>query len=168
MPKSPRRWIKLNCNEWLRGTIRFICDSEERGVVNDLDALAGDCGMNGLIAASENQPFSRRWIAGTLNITENLLERVLEKLKNLPSDEYYKMSEDAFGLRFDNWPEHQSEYDRQKKYRQPKILTAKLINEMTAKLGRHPTQQELYEVLEDDLTDEEKQKILDIASRELK
>lgn len=117
MPSQPRRWIKTHCHEWLRGGVRFICDPAERSVVADLDALAGDCGLDGLIAANERQPFSRRWLAGTLNITEKLLEATIGKLKSLEEDEYYKLTENGAGLSFVNWKEHQSEYDRQKPYR---------------------------------------------------
>ena len=110
-----RRWIKLWVAESLRGTIRFDFTPEERGVWYDLLALAGDCRQEGLIAANENHPYPAKWVAGVLNISEGLLERTLKKC--LDSG---RIATGDNGVQIVNWGRYQSEYDRQKPYREGK------------------------------------------------
>ena len=108
-----RRWIKIWSNEWLKGSIRFDFTSEERGVWADLLALAGNCRQDGLISANETTPYPHSYIAGILNIPEALLEQVLDKC--VKSD---RISENSHGIAITNWAKYQSEYDRQKPYRE--------------------------------------------------
>jgi len=110
-----KRWVKMWVNECLDGTIRLDFTPDERGVWYDLIILAGRMRQDGLIAAGPGMPYPRRWIAGTLNITEELLESTLQKCF-----ETGRISEDGDGLRIINWKMYQSEYDRQKPYRDAK------------------------------------------------
>lgn len=110
-----RRWIKLWTNEWLKGSIRFEFSAEERGVWADLLALAGNCRQDGLISANESTPFPHSYIAGNLNISLDLFEGVLEKCKKSG-----RISENKHGITITNWSKYQSEYDRQKPYRERK------------------------------------------------
>lgn len=109
------KYVKLFVREWLYGTIRFDFEPEERGVFADLLAMAAVMRTKGLISAGKGMPFPRRWIAGTLNISEDLLDRVIEKGKEVD-----RISEDGDGILIVNWKVYQSEYDRQKFYRDKK------------------------------------------------
>ena len=110
-----RRWVKLWVTESLTGTIRFDFTSEERGVWYDLLLLAGNCRQEGLIAAGSGTPYPKQWIAGTLNIPLELLNATIEKCI-----ETERIAENGDGLKIINWEKYQSEYDRQKPYRQAK------------------------------------------------
>lgn len=111
-----RRWIKLWSSEWLKGSIRFDFTAEERGVWADLLALAGNCRQDGLISANETTPYPHSYIAGILNITVDLLEQVLDKCGKSG-----RINENEHGIEITNWGKYQSEYDRQKSYRQKNI-----------------------------------------------
>jgi len=110
-----RTWVKMYVNECLEGTIRFDFTPAERGVWYDLILLAGRCRTAGTISANENTPYPHSYIAGLLNINQDLLEQVLEKCKQ--SD---RVTEDGSGIHLVNWAHYQSEYQRQKPYRQKK------------------------------------------------
>lgn len=110
-----RRWIKMWTRECLSGTIRFDFTPAERSVWYDLIILAGDCRQEGIIAAGSGTPYPRGWIAGTLNIDVGLLEKVLDKCEKTG-----RITEDGQGIHIINWTRYQSEYDRQKPYRQAK------------------------------------------------
>ena len=107
-----RRWVKVWVQESLTGTLRFECDAAERGVWYDLLVLAGNCRQEGVIAAGEGVPYPDEWIAGTLNITLKLYKEA--KAKFIKSG---RLEENGAGLRVVNWQKYQSEYERQKKYR---------------------------------------------------
>jgi len=108
-----RTWVKLWVNECLTGTIRFDLTPEERSVWYDLIILAGQCRQPGVLASNEKYPFPHNYIAGILNIPLKLLEQSLEKFKK--SD---RVVEDENGIKIMNWERYQSEYERQKKYRE--------------------------------------------------
>ena len=112
-----RKWVKIWVRECLAGTIRFDFEPAERGVWYDLIVLAGDCRQEGLIAAGPGRPYPHGWIAGTLNIPLELLESVLSLCIKTA-----RLSEDGEGIRVLNWTKYQSEYDRQKPYRQNKAV----------------------------------------------
>lgn len=109
------RYIKLWVAESLEGTIRFDFEPEERGVWYDLLLLAGRMRQKGLIAAGPGQPYPRRWIAGVLNVPEDLLDCTI-----LKCIETGRISENSNGLLIVNWVKYQPEYDRQKPYREAK------------------------------------------------
>lgn len=108
-----RRWVKIWVNECLTGTVRFDFTPAERSVWYDLLILAGNCRADGVIAAGPGRPYPHNWIAGTLNIPQDLLETTLKKC-----EEFGRVKEDENGIRIINWSKYQSEYDRQKPYRQ--------------------------------------------------
>ncbi len=112
-----RHWIKLWPNEWLKGSIRFEFTAEERGVWADLLALAGNCRQDGIISANQSMPYPHSYVAGILNISVELLDHVLEKCKQSG-----RISENEHGIKITNWGKYQSEYDRQKPYRQRKKI----------------------------------------------
>jgi len=110
-----RRWVKIWVHESLTGTIRFDFTPAERGVWYDLLILAGNCRMDGIIAAGPGKPYPYNWIAGTLNVPLELLESTLEKCRL--SERIYENND---GIHILNWHRYQSEYERQKPYRERK------------------------------------------------
>ena len=108
-----RTWVKMWVNECLEGTIRFDFSPAERGVWYDLIMLAGRCRVPGTISANENTAYPHSYIAGLLNIDLKLLEKTLEKCKKSG-----RVTEDERGIHLLNWDHYQSEYERQKPYRQ--------------------------------------------------
>lgn len=159
-----RRWIKLYPVECLDGSIRYQLEPDERGVWYDLLNFAAICSNTGTIADRSGRAFPHSFIANRLNISVELLEITLDKCKKEG-----RLFENGAGIHITNWATYQSEYERQKPFRQPKILTAKLINELTEKLGRRPTKDELRKVLEDgEFSSDDRQKIIEIANKELK
>lgn len=114
MPRGTRRtWIKLYCYERLHGSITAQLESDERSVWDELLCLAGLCGFEGLIADHDQRPFPHSYIAHELHIDVELLERTLDKSK-----EEGRIKEDEHGILITNWSYYQSEYERQKVYRQ--------------------------------------------------
>jgi len=89
--------------------------SEERGVWADLIALAGECGQEGAIADNDGEALPRDFIANQFNIKQVLLDRVIAKCKHEG-----RIIEEQLGdiITIANWGHYQSEYDRQKGYRQ--------------------------------------------------
>ncbi len=112
-----KKWIKLWVAESLRGTIRFDLTSEERGVWFDLLAMAADGRHESYIAPNMDQGYPDAWVAATLNIPLKLLQRVISKCLATG-----RLEKTKFGLHITNWSRYQSEYDRQKPYRQQKSL----------------------------------------------
>ena len=114
MPRAQRRtWIKLYCYERLHGSVSFQLEPEERSVWDELLCFAGLCGLDGLIADRDKRPFPHSYIAHELHITEELFKRTLGKCK-----EEGRITENEHGIYITNWAAYQSEYARQKPYRQ--------------------------------------------------
>ena len=109
----PRKWYKHWVAESLRGTIRFDLTSEERGVWFDLLAMTAESRHEGYIAPNDEQGYPDSWIASSLNITIKLLQRVIQKCEVTG-----RIKRTKYGLQIINWSKYQSEYDRQKPYRQ--------------------------------------------------
>ena len=112
------RYVKMFVSECLEGTVRFDLDPAERSVWYDLVILAGRMRIKGLIAARPGTPYPHTWIAGVLNIPLELLDRSLEILIKTE-----RICENDDGIHILNWSKYQSEYDRQKPYREAKKLS---------------------------------------------
>lgn len=115
MPRGSwkKRWIKLYVTGWLHGSIRWQFTSEERGVWADLMALAGEIQRGGEISDNDGKPLPRDYIANTLNIKQILLDRVIAK-----SIHEGRIVDRDSVLFLTNYESYQSEYERQKPYRQ--------------------------------------------------
>jgi len=105
-------WVKLHINGWLHGSIRWQLEADERGVWADLIALAGQCLSGGAISDNDGRPYPRDFIAGQLNIRQELLDRTIAKCRQngqlVDRDDMIVLT---------NWKIYQSEYERQKQYR---------------------------------------------------
>jgi hypothetical protein len=110
-----RRWIKLYPADCLYGSIRYQLESDERGVWYDLLNFSALCSEPGTISDKDSRPYPHEFIANRLNVTLELLEVTLKKCK----DEG-RIKEDGKGIHITNWKDYQSEYQRQKPYREKK------------------------------------------------
>lgn len=118
MPRTGgrRTWIKLYPVDCLEGSIRYQLEADERGVWYDLLNLSAICFTPGTISDKDNRPYPHSFIANRLNISIELLERTLTKC-----EEEGRISENDTGIHITNWASYQSEYLRQKPYRQSKL-----------------------------------------------
>jgi len=114
-PARRRTWIKLYPIDCLEGSIRYQLGADERGVWYDLLNLAAICATPGLISDKDSRPYPHSFTANRLNITLELLEATLDKCIKEG-----RISENDNGIHITNWVAYQSEYDRQKPYREAK------------------------------------------------
>ena len=114
-----RTWVKLFVTGWLHGSIRWQLEPDERSVWADLICLAGQCGHEGAICDNDGKTLPRDFISNQLNIKQTLLDRTIAK-----SIHDNRLEEVDGCLYIVNWSSYQSEYERQKKSRQKKELSA--------------------------------------------
>jgi len=115
MPRERGRttWIKLHCYGRLHGSINYQLTEAEQSVWDKLLCLAGLCGLAGWISDNDKRPFPHEYIAHEIHTSLDTLEETLRKCK-----EEGRIKENEHGLYITNWTRYQSEYDRQKPYRQ--------------------------------------------------
>ena len=109
-------WVKIHISGWLHGSIRWQLNPDERGVWADLIVLAGQCLQGGKICDNDEKPYPRDYIAGQLNIPQELLDRTIDKCR---AEGRIDDSKDMIVIT--NWKSYQSEYERQKQYRGSKV-----------------------------------------------
>jgi hypothetical protein len=98
------------------GSSRFEFSATNRGIWNDLLDLAKLSRVEpGLIAPGPGQAYPHQWIAGLLNVPLEDLDQTIELLKKTN-----RISENHDGIRITNWTKYQTEYDRQKPWREAK------------------------------------------------
>jgi len=105
MPRKPNErkpWLKLWSREWLEGSIRFDCDSKERGIFTDLLALANESVNRGIIQVNEITPFPHSWLASKLNIPLEEFENTLNKFTKQE-----RIRETEFGIEIINFKFYQ-------------------------------------------------------------
>ena len=108
-----RTWIKLFCWGRLHGSMVYQLTEAEQSVWDKLLCYAGLIGREGQISDNDGRPFPHDFIAQELHTTEEILEDMLRKSKVEG-----RITENEQGLHITNWKEYQSEYERQKPYRQ--------------------------------------------------
>ena len=120
MPRGSwkKRWIKLHVTGWLHGSIRWQLTSEERGVWVDLMAWAGEIQKEGTICDNDGRALPRDFMANALNIKQILLDRVIAKCIHEG-----RLEDEDGVLVLTNYEVYQSEYERQKPFRQKKVIT---------------------------------------------
>jgi len=111
--QGKRPWIKLHIIPCLEGSIRHQLDPAQRGVWYDLILFAGIQPEPGLIADSDQRPYPHSFIASRLNIELGLLDETLKACRVEG-----RITEDEHGIKIVNWKVYQSEYQRQKPYRE--------------------------------------------------
>lgn len=120
--RGKRTWVKFWVIGWLHGSIRWQLDPAERSVWADLICLAGECGQNGAICDNDGVALPRAFIAGQFNIPTTLLDRTIAKCIH-----DNRLTDNDGLLHIVNWEKYQSEYDRQKPYRQKEVDPDKYI-----------------------------------------
>lgn len=115
MVRGPRKWIKIFCYETLHGSVSYQLSEAEQSVWVKLLCFAGLCGNEGLIADHDLRPFPHPFIIHEIHTDEDIFKATLAKCK-----EEGRISEDGQGIRITNWAKYQSEYDRQKPWRERK------------------------------------------------
>jgi len=115
MGRGPRRWVKLYCYEMLHGSVSYQLSEAEQAVWVKLLCFAGLCGNDGIIADHDLRPFPHEFICHEIHANQGVFEETLSKCK-----EEGRISEDGQGIKITNWTKYQSEYERQKPYRDHK------------------------------------------------
>ena len=112
-----RTWIKVYCDNWISGTIREE-QPDIRSVWIDLLTFAGSgqFGDTGEIKLANGVGFTDRQIAEIMHIKTSLWKRA--KARFLISERIEINPKGAISIV--NWSIYQSEYNRQKSYRQSK------------------------------------------------
>ena len=126
-----RRWIKLYPVQCLEGSIRYQLESDERGVWYDLLNLAAICGEPGLISDRDGRSYPHSFIANRLNIPLELLERTLQKCEAEGRIHENKTT----GIVIANWKVYQSEYERQKPYREARKRKSSRTDESAMRIS---------------------------------
>lgn len=153
-----RTWIKLFCDPWLRGSIRKE-SIEVRAIFTDLLAMAGDSafGDTGIIQLADGVGFSDGTLAGILNIALKTWLSVKKRLSAHPNPEENRIEiiplSQGFAIHILKWKTYQSEYNRQRKYREGS-------KEEDKKEGEKVTEQVTEQVTEE-VTDKVTKKVTD-------
>jgi len=132
--KSTRRqWVKLWVNEWLDGTTRFKLTKPQRLLWIDLLALAGRSRFPGLIYAGDQKDGERvgypiSYLAGVLGFGTIDLHNALVILQEHGHIYINGLDRDSLVIGICNWDKYQSEYMRQKTYRE---VTPEVTSEVT-------------------------------------
>ncbi len=116
-----RTWIKVYCDKWITGTIRNE-PPEIRCTWIDLLALSGtgQYGDTGEIKLANGVGYTDEQIAQILHIKPSLWRKA--KLR-LVETERIKVSPKG-AISITNWSKYQSEYERQKPYREREIKSS--------------------------------------------
>jgi hypothetical protein len=119
-----RTWIRLWVSDWLRGDIRQE-SAAVRGILADLICLAGDSafGNEGLIMLSKGVGYTTEQLQQVLNVNKEELEHAFEVLKKTGEIIIREHGE----IEMIKWDRYQSEYQRQRQYRE-KAPTKKLYS----------------------------------------
>ena len=112
-----RGWIKVYCDNWLTGTLRAE-SPDIRGVWIDLLVLAGSgqFGDTGEVKLANGVGYTDSQIAVILCIPKPLWRKAKQRLLETERIEISPRG----AIRITNWLKYQSEYERQKGYRQGK------------------------------------------------
>ena len=108
-------WIKLYCYGRLHGSMNYQLTEAEQSIWDKFLCFAGLCGLNGLIADNDGNPFPHEFVAHEFHTSIGLFESTLAKCKKEG-----RLSENGQGIHVTNWSTYQSEYDRQKVSRDKK------------------------------------------------
>ena len=109
------RWYKVFPMEDLFGEIRYRLSPAERGVWYDLRNLAGISAVPGVVCDDLTKAHPHKYLAYLMNVQIALVENTLKKITDMGL-----CTEDKTGIHIPHWEERQSEYDRQKPYRETK------------------------------------------------
>ena len=113
-----RKWIKLYCYERLHGSVSYQLTEAEQSLWDKILCLAGLSLHDGLVSDNNGRAYPHSFIIHELHTNKKSFENLLTKCI-----EEGRITEDEQGLHITNWAKYQSEYDRQKPYRQKPIFS---------------------------------------------
>lgn len=122
-----RHWVKLWVNEWLDGTTRFEMSDAQRAFWIDLLAMAGRSRVPGIVCAGAINGVP---VGYPINKFQSLLSepidieatfQLFEKNGKIKVEITQEIPIKLYKLELLNWAKYQSEYQRQKPYRQKKL-----------------------------------------------
>jgi len=109
-----RSWIKLYIDQTLRGSCFSEMLPEERFIWFGFLLLAGDNASEGKISVTENTGYSIEQLSDLLKCEPELINRSIKKMVK-----YEKIQVDKKNvIKIIKWEKYQSEYQRQRKYRE--------------------------------------------------
>lgn len=116
MPRgmTSRTWIKLYVDGMINGTIMHQLDAEEKWVWVFLLLWAGRCNRDGELGDNDGRPYPDEYLANRANVPLEVFQQCIDK--SLQEGRLSRNGSDC--LIITNWGVYQSEYQRQKKYRQ--------------------------------------------------
>jgi hypothetical protein len=118
--------------------MRFELTAAQRGLWADLLALAGRSRRGGVIAAGKNGSsyvgYPLSWLAGTCNVSESEIAECLQRLSHTKRIKIVPDEQKNPVIFVSKWATYQSEYERQKPYREKKLRQPKGYNEVTHKV----------------------------------
>jgi hypothetical protein len=137
-----RAWVKLWVTDWLDGTTRYEMSGAQRAFWIDLLAMAGRSRIPGMICAGRigerivGYPlsvFNGLDAAGELNVAATL--DLFESSGKIQVEVTQEAPLKLLKIKILNWEKYQSEYSRQKRYRdqklQPKLQPETRLSDMT-------------------------------------
>jgi hypothetical protein len=121
-----RSWVKLWCLPWIEGHVaENDPDFKIRGLLASIIALAGDCdGDDGLVTWTKEIGLTAEQIATRLRSTPKIILAGLAELQNRG----YLTVGPQGQIAITDWRHFQSEYQRQKPYRQSVTKSYKGVN----------------------------------------
>jgi len=109
-----RIYRKSWCYDNLFGSLRHELGPAQRGIWGDLLDMAKLSQVRpGIIAPNENQAYSFEWLAAFLNVPLDLFKETCQLLVDTK-----RITINGSGIEIVKWSTYQTEYDRQKPYRQ--------------------------------------------------
>jgi len=114
MPRPKRPWIKIYTNI-LNSSLNYELSLAEQAIFIKLICLAAEYSDDGSIVDGEGQTIPHGFLAHRINADIDIFEVALKKC--IATN---RISENSTGLHIVKWKEYQSEYLRQKPYRDKK------------------------------------------------
>lgn len=113
----PRRtWVKMHVDGCLHGSINYQLALEEQAIWFKLIMYSAVCGgPPGWISDNDRRPLPLEFLADELHAPVEVVKSTVEKCVKEG-----RIKQNAHGLHIVNWDAYQSEYQRQKPYREGK------------------------------------------------
>lgn len=134
MPRPRRPWIKVHTSI-LNSSLNYELDLAHQAVFIKLLCLAAEYSDDGTIANGEGTPLPHTFLANRVNAPLEVFEETLKRCI-----ETGRISENSGGMKIVKWKEYQSEYLRQKPYREKAKNDSDPGKYTRGKYGKHVRQ----------------------------
>ena len=108
------KWFKLH-TRIIHSSINYQLSLDEQMTFVKLLALTAELDKNGIIVDGDGQPLPHDFISELLHVPLEVLETTIKKCIDTK-----RINENGSGIEILKWKEYQSDYTRQKPYRQAK------------------------------------------------